>query len=164
MTTPPPPPPPPPASGGPPFEPPSWQRAPYAHPPATSPPQRRRVWPWVVLAIVLLVGGCSAAVVAGAGWFVSTIREPVDVANTYLDEVRAGDRPTTACADAAAPVPDLARSTGQDLDEVEIVNRSADVRGIVTTPAGSTEVLIVLSRDDGQWCVVSTHTVTDGGV
>lgn len=162
MTTPPPPPPP--APGGPSFEPPSWQRAPYAHPPATSPRQRRRVWPWVVLAIVLLLGGCTAAVVAGAGWFVSTVREPVDVANTYLDEVRAGDRPTTACADAAAPVADVARSTGQDLREVAIVDRSADVRGTLTTPDGSTDVLVVLSREGGGWCVVSTHTETDGGV
>lgn len=118
----------------------------------------------MALAIVLLVGGCTAAVVAGAGWFVSTVREPVDVANTYLDEVRAGDTPTTACSDAEAPVADVARSTAQDLREVEIVNRSADVRGTLVTPGGSTEVLVVLSREDGDWCVVSTHTVTDGGV
>jgi hypothetical protein len=118
----------------------------------------------VVLAIVLLVGGCTAAVVAGAGWIVSTVRGPVDVANTYLDEVRAGGTPTTACADAEAPVEDVARSTGQHLHEVDIVNRSADVRGTLTTPGGSTEVLVVLSREGGDWCVVSTHTVTDGGV
>lgn len=124
--------------------------------PSTAPRRKHRVWPWLVLVGVLLVGGCSAAVVTGVGWFTSVIRGPADAANLYLDDARAGaEPPATACAAAAPVEPHVATSTGQHLNEVEISGALADVGGTLTLEDGSrVEVTVALERRSDGWCVL----------
>jgi hypothetical protein len=119
------------------------------------------VWPWLVLVGVLLVGGCSAALAVGVGWFASTVREPADAANAYLDEARVGDSPSTACSAQDPPDPDVAASTGQNLNEVEITGGAAEVSGSLTLEDGTrARVTLDLTRREGDWCVTGV-TVRD---
>jgi hypothetical protein len=112
------------------------------------------VWPWLVLVGVLLVGGCSAALAVGVGWFTTTVRAPADAANVYLDEARAGETPSTACPSSASPDPEVAVSTGQNLNEVEITGGSAEVSGSLTLEDGTrAPITLDLDRRDGEWCV-----------
>jgi hypothetical protein len=115
-----------------------------------------------VVLVVLLLGGCSVAVVAGAGWFASTVRGPADAANAYLDDARAGEQtPATACASAMPVEPAIASSTGQNLNEVEISGGLADVGGSLTLEDGTrVEVTVALERRSDSWCVV-VATVRD---
>lgn len=116
------------------------------------------MWPWVVGGVVLFIVVLGGVAVVGAGWLVSSLREPVDVANTYLDDARAGVRPAASCPDAFAPGPDLAASTGQDLVEVDVRNnRVAEVGGELFLGDGTqARVTVDLENVDG-WCVTAVR-------
>jgi hypothetical protein len=112
------------------------------------------VWPWLVLVGVLLVGGCSAALAVGVGWVATTVRGPADAANVYLDEARGGDTPSAACPSTPSPDPEVAASTGQNLNEVEITGGAAEVSGSLTREDGTrARITLDLDRRDGEWCV-----------
>lgn len=87
--------------------------------------------------------------------FASTVRGPVDAANQYLDEARTGGTPAAACPTAAPVEPEVAASTGQHLDEVEVSGGLADVRGTLTRDDGDrVDVHVALERRGDGWCVV----------
>lgn len=81
---------------------------------------------------------------------------PVDVANEFLDAMRAGeDAGAFTCMGAVDPIPPIESSQGQRLTSVNISNnRVARVEGTLTTAEGDRRSIdLRLNRRDDDWCV-----------
>lgn len=158
----PPPPPsfgPPPASGPPPGPPTGpvpggWQQP--SPPPRRS---RRRVWIIVAVVLVVLLGGCTALGITLVSRFADAVRGPVDVANSYLDAARAGERVDEQACQPGRVIPDvLVRSERQQLFNVEVVNRAATVEGTLTLEGGNrASIRFELERRGESWCVAEVE-------
>ena len=121
------------------------------------PSRKRKVWPWVVgvlVLLMLLVGGCVAVVYQAA-------TGPVDAANDFLGHVRDGD------FDEAFDLADPGCFAAGELDQLEefftdFELRSYDLDGterftgggaatgtVVLDGAGERDIRVDLTNDDG---------------
>ncbi len=116
---------------------------------------RRRVWIIVAIVLVVLLGGCTALGITLVSRFADAVRGPVDVANNYLETARAGERVDELACQPGRVIPDvLVRSEGQQLFNVEVVNRSATVDGtLILEGGGRGSIRFELDRRGESWCV-----------
>ncbi|MGW4123606.1 MmpS family transport accessory protein [Nocardia sp. NPDC004711] len=102
---------------------PSQHQQPYGQPQYAPPPKKRKVWPWVVLGlVVLLFGGCFAAV----GTASKKVSQAVDAATTSIQ----------SAANAPAPL------GGK--------GKTKTVLYEVTSPSGSANSITYFGSDNGQ--------------
>lgn len=116
---------------------------------------------WIIVAVVLIVllGGCSALGIAVVSRFADAVRGPVDVANSYLDAARAGQGVDEFACQPGRVIPDvLVRSEGQQLRNVEVVNRDATVHGTLRVEGGGqAPIRFELQRSGDSWCVAQVE-------
>ena len=146
-----------------PGQPPGWTGQPYG-----MPPKRRRVWPWVVGGVLLLVfgliGTCVAAVTV-------SLKAPIDAANEFAAMVIAGD--LRAAYDSTCPTAkgelgyeSFLQSVGSlkvtavDLNSSSMTTGDesrAVVEGTMTSDGAQVPVRIDLVKSGRRWQVCGFH-------
>jgi hypothetical protein len=106
----------------------------------TVPPSPRRVWPWVVLALVVLVPGCVVAIMAGM--------KHSDAYTFSLNEIRRNPEVRTVLGE---PLETGLFVTG----EININNAdgNANIQYTVRGPKGTGEAFVRATRQYSQWAL-----------
>ncbi len=124
-------------------------------------PKKRRKWPWILLAIFLLmvvgVGACSV-------FLFKAVSGPAKFANQFADKLYSN--PAAAAADLCPGAGDDAESLQRAHDNLVANGWTGDKRlygtrvnsvngyttGAVGGTLGSTPVTILMAKDGGDWC------------